>query len=79
MQTDRTTKLLLLAIAAGLWALVLKPVAAPVPAVAQPAPAQPAATDVNIVGVAGLRLLPPARKISTWGVPVQITNPQDVR
>ena len=45
MQTDRTTKILLGLIAAGLWGLLLQPFWRPVPAVAA------APQDVRIVGV----------------------------
>ena len=65
MQTDRTTKLLLLAIALGLWASVLKPLFAPLQSVAQeaPPPLTGEVVDVNVVQVGG-------RRVSSAGPPV---------
>ncbi|MFN3653273.1 MAG: hypothetical protein ACK47B_27135 [Armatimonadota bacterium] len=50
MHTDRTTKILLGAIALGLWANVFRPALGPTPATAQE-PAKP--IDVNITRVGG--------------------------
>lgn len=59
MQTDRTTKLLLFAIAAGLWTMILKPAFTPAPATAEAG-----LTKVQIVKVGN-------RDVSdTMGVPV---------
>lgn len=55
MQTDRTTRFLLAAIAAGLWVNLLVPLFAPRPAAAQYR-LRDLVTDVNIVRVGGLNV-----------------------
>ncbi len=74
MKTDRTTKLLLLAIASALWVQILRPAFAPTPATAEAGPIQ-----VDIVRVKGQDLVSTVvpvdgSSISVWPLKVKVEN-----
>lgn len=75
MKPDVTTKLLLAAIAGGLWALALRPTLSPMPASAAPVPVDNSQGPAVVAGERGLYIIENGkvyRFVETLGKPVAI-------